>query len=138
MADDTVGGPVAAPTVIYGEVVFTFFLGASGVRKILLAPESTRAVVDLSCRRSRRVANFRLSFAHLSEGNTAGVAFACLSGGISGGGGLQLDGDTSEISLFKVTFLQLLSTILSPASDPTRHNTLFQPSKRFPLFFSNS
>ena len=53
VADDTVGGPVAAPTVICGDVVLKFFLGASGVRKILLAPESTRAVVDLCCRRSR-------------------------------------------------------------------------------------
>ena len=86
MADDTVGGPVAAPTVICGALVFTFFLGASGVRKILLAPESTRAVVDLCCRCSRRVANFRLSFAHLSDGNVTGVAFMFLSGGISGGG----------------------------------------------------
>ena len=138
VAVDTVGGPVAAPTVICGDVVSTFFLGALGVRKILLAPESTKAVVDLSCRRSRRVANFLLSFAYLSGGNAVGVALSCLSGGISGGGGLQLDGDTSEISSFKVTFLQLLSTFLSPSCDPTRHNTLFQPSKRFPLFFSNS
>ena len=117
--------------------MFAFFLGASDVRKILLAPESTRAIVDLCCRSSRRVANFCLSFAHLSEGNSAGVAFAFLSGGISGGEGLQLDGDTSEILLFKVTFLQLLTTILSPSSNPTRHKQLFQPPKRFPLFFSN-
>ena len=48
VAVDTVTGPVAAPTEICGDVVSTFFLGASGVRKILLAPESTRAVVALS------------------------------------------------------------------------------------------
>jgi len=84
VAADTVGGLVAAPTVICGDVVTTFFLGTSGVRKILLAPESTRAVVDLSCRCNRQVTNFCLSFARLSEGKTVGVPSMSLSGGIPG------------------------------------------------------
>ncbi len=86
VADDTVGDPVATPTVMCGDVVSTFFLGASGVRKILLTPESTRAVVALSCQRSRQVAYFCLSFSHLLEGNIVGVTSMSLSGGISGGG----------------------------------------------------
>jgi len=138
VADERVGGPVAVPTLMCGDVLFTFFLGALGVSKMLLAPESTNAVVVLSRRRCQRAANFCLSFSHLSGGTTVGVTSISLTGGISGGGGLLLDGETSEISLFKVTFLQVLSMLISPSSNPTRHKLLFQPLKRFPLFFSNS
>ena len=55
-----------------GDVLFTFFLGALGVSKMLLAPESTNAVVVLSRRRCQRAVNFCLSFSHLSGGTTVG------------------------------------------------------------------
>ena len=41
VADERVGGPVAAPTLICGTELFTFFLGASGMRKMLIVQEST-------------------------------------------------------------------------------------------------
>eukprot|EP00957_Ditylum_brightwellii_P144597 11014930-Ditylum_brightwellii.AAC.1 len=44
-ADDQIGGPAAAPTVIAGAAGLIFVMGAVGVRKILLAPESINAVV---------------------------------------------------------------------------------------------
>ena len=58
-ADEVVGGPVAAPTVMAGALGFRFAMGALGVRKMLLAPESIRAVVRSLRRMRRRAAYLR-------------------------------------------------------------------------------
>ena len=46
-ADDVMGGPAAAPTVIVGATWFTFAIRATGVRTILLAPKFMSVVVCL-------------------------------------------------------------------------------------------
>ena len=79
-AVDRIGGPAAAPTVIVGAAGLTFVMGAVGIKKILLAPESISAVVQLSRRRDLRTAYLRRSLSHGVERRTRGR-----------GAGLQLD-----------------------------------------------
>ena len=78
-------------------------IGASGVRYILLAPESTMAVRRLSILRWRRLESFRSHFAvTLLPGGSGGK----LGGGV--GLVIVLDSKAAKETLF-VTFTLLLS-----------------------------
>ena len=61
-AVDQIGGPAAAPIVIAGAAGLTFVMGAVGIKKILLPPESISAVVRLSRRRNLRAAYLRRNY----------------------------------------------------------------------------
>ena len=63
-AEDLMGGPAAAPTVIVGATGLTFAMGTLVVKNILLAPESINAVVHLSRRINLRAVYFRRSLSH--------------------------------------------------------------------------
>ena len=80
VAEEVIGRPAAVPTLIRGAAGFTFIMGASGVRKKLLAPESTIAVFCLIWRR---------------EANLANVALYDLCGE----GGLRLEGEINDFYL---------------------------------------
>ena len=101
-----IGGPAAAPTLILGPTGFTFALSESGVRKILLAPESTIAILRLSSLRWQRNANYLFNLSHLLGdlvGGTSSGGTLCDSGLV---GGLQLEGETNDMALLTVTRLQ--------------------------------
>ena len=78
MADDCWRPPAAVPTCIFGALRSMLDISASGVRYMLLAPESTMAVRRLSSLSWRRLESFLSHFAvTLLPGG---------SGGILGGG----------------------------------------------------
>ena len=125
-AADQIGGPAAAPIVIAGAAGLTFVMGAVGTKKILLAPESIRAVVCLSRRRALRMAYLRRSLSHGVERGTIGI-----------GAGLQLEGKANVVVEVKLACLLHLTLSCLPG-DPPRHNPVTHPRGRLSLFLSNS
>ena len=95
-ADDLMGGPAAAPTVIVGATGLTFVMGAVGVKKILLAPESINAVVRLSRRSNLRAVYLRRNLSH-GEERRVRVTGEGAGGKVGGGAGLQLLGKTNAV-----------------------------------------
>ena len=97
-ADDLMGGPAAAPTVIVGATGLKFVMGAVGVKKILLAPESINAVVRLSRRSNLRTVYLRRN---LSQGGERQVRVTedeeGAGGKVGGGAGLQLLGKANVV-----------------------------------------
>ena len=89
-------------------------MGASGVRKILLAPESTIAVLRLSSLRWQRDANFLFNLSHLLVDLVGtGKGLTDTGRGLGGAlcaselvGGLQLEGKTNDMALLTATRLQ--------------------------------
>jgi len=93
-AEDLMGGPIAAPTVIVGATGLTFVMGAVEFKKILLAPESINAVVRLSRRSNLHAVYLRHNFSH-GEERRVRVTGEGAGGKIGGGAGLQLLGKTN-------------------------------------------
>ena len=135
-ADDRIGGPAAAPTVIVGATGLIFVMGAVGVKKILLAPESISAVVRLSRRRNLRAEYLRRN---LSQGeDRCSIASEEGEGGkVGGGAGLQLEGKINVVVELKLTRLLHLTLSRLPG-DPPRHNPVTHPRGRLSLLLSNS
>ena len=103
---DVIGGPAAAPTRMGSALLIIFTFGASSVRKMLVAPESTKAIVRLSSLARQRAANFRISLPHFA-GPVKGVWSLTESGGTFTRGGLLLVGETKGKSLSVKTLLHL-------------------------------
>ena len=122
------GGPVAAPTVIVGATGLTFVMGAVGVKKILMAPESINAVVRLSRRSNLRTVYLQRN---LSQGEERWVRVTGEGAGgkIGGGSGLQLLGKANVVEL-KLTCLVHLKTLSCLIGDPPRHNPVTHPRGR--------
>ena len=95
-ADDLMGGPAAAPTVIVGATGLTFVMGAVGVKKMLLAPEPINAVVRLSRRSNLRAVYLRRNLSH-GEERWVRVTGEGAGGKVGGGAGLQLLGKTNVV-----------------------------------------
>ena len=95
-ADDLMGGPAAAPTVILGATGLTFVMGAVGVKNILLVPESINAVVRLSRRSNLRAVYLRHNLSH-GEERRVRVTGEGAGGKVGGGAGLQLLGKTNAV-----------------------------------------
>ena len=83
---DVIGGPAAAPTLMGCALVTILTMGPSLVRKMLVAPESNKAVVRLSSLARQRAANFYISLSHFA-GPFKGVSSLTESGGTSTRGG---------------------------------------------------
>ena len=63
---DVIGEPAAAPTRMGSALLIIFNFGTSSVRKILVAPESNKAVVRLSSLARQCAVNLRLSLSHFA------------------------------------------------------------------------
>ena len=136
-ADDRIGGPAAAPTVIVGATGLIFVMGAVGVEKILLAPESISAVVRLSRRRNLRAEYLRRNLSH-GEDRCSIVSEEGEGGKVGGGAGLQLEGKVNVVVDLKLTSLLHLTTLSRLPGDPPRHNPVTHPRGRLSLLLSNS
>jgi hypothetical protein len=125
-AEDLIGGPAAAPSVIVGGTGLTFVMGAVGVKKILLTPESINAVVRLSSRINLRAAYLRRSLSH-GEDYRLRVSEEGAGGKVEGGTGIQLEGKANVVVVLKLTCLLHLNTLSCPTGDPPHHNPVTHP-----------
>ena len=95
-AEDLMGGPASAPTVIVGATGLTFVMGALGVKKILLTPESINTVVRLSRRSNLCAVYLQRNLSH-GEERQVSVTGEGSKGKVGGGAGLQLLGKTNAV-----------------------------------------
>ena len=84
-AEDLIGVPAAAPTVIVGATGLTFVMGTVGVKNILLAPEKVNTVVRVSRRIDLHTVYLRRSLSH-GEDRRLRVSEAEAGGKVGGWG----------------------------------------------------